>query len=162
MMSSASFDARAVRLSGTIVLGASVTHVFQLFSPLGEKQWVESWNPEILFPRDADWAEGMVFRISSRGQEEIWIVAELDMQTHRVVYYRVEPGSLVARVEVRCRALGPDQTETTTVYSYAGLSDAGNQHVATWTDTVYKAKMDHWEKAINGHLRGVESTRHRV
>jgi hypothetical protein len=141
-----------VRLTGTIALAAPVNDVFPLFSPLGEKKWVEGWDPEILFPRGADWVEGMVFRTFSPGQEAIWVVAELDPQAHRVVYYRVEPDNLVARVEVRCRALGIDRTEATTIYSYVGLSNTGNEHVAEWTNAAYMAKMDRWEKIINEYL----------
>jgi hypothetical protein len=149
------FQARTVRLTGTIVLHGPVDEVFHLFSPLGEKKWVEGWDPEILSPRGGDWAEGMVFRTVSQGQEEIWVVAELDRQGKRVVYYRTEPGRLVARVEVGCRALDPGRTEATTVYSYVGLSDAGNAQVAEWTDTAYRSKMERWEKIINDYLHAV-------
>lgn len=147
------FQARTVRLTGTIVLHAPINEVFHLFSPIGEKKWVEGWDPEILSPRDTDWAEGMVFRTVSEGREDIWVVAQLNLQAHRVVYYRTEPGRVVARVEVRCRALDPRRSEATTLYSYVGLSEAGNAHVAEWTDAVYASKMERWEKVINDYLR---------
>jgi hypothetical protein len=149
------FSARTAKLTGTILLHAPIDDVFPLFSPLGEKKWVTGWNPEILYPRGADWAEGMVFRTASDGLEAIWVVAELDAEAHRVVYYRTEPGRLVARVEVRCRALDDRRTEATTVYSYVGLSESGNEHVAEWTDAVYRSKMQRWENDINDYLRTV-------
>lgn len=149
------FDAHTVTLTGTIVLAAPVDEVFELFSPLGEKKWVEGWNPQILFPKGGTWNQGMVFRTFSPGQEATWIVAELDLHAHRVVYYRVEPARLVARVEVRCRALAADRTEATIVYSYVGLTQAGNDHLAEWTDAAYKAKMDRWEGVINEYVRRV-------
>jgi hypothetical protein len=152
---SGAFVARTVKLTGSIILDAPIAQVFPLFSPMGEKHWVEGWNPEILFPLNADWVEGMVFRTFSDRQDEIWTISELDLASHRVVYYRVEPGRLVARVEVVCRALNDDHTEVTTLYSYVGLSEAGNAHVADWTDAAYRAKMNRWKESIAAYLRSL-------
>ena len=151
----APFAARSVTVGGAILLHGPIDQVFPLFSPLGEIHWVQGWSPEILAPRDTDWAEGMVFRTRMDGPEEIWVVAELDVQAHRVVYYRTEPGRLVARVEVRCRALDHGRTEASTTYSYVGLSAAGNAHIAEWTDAAYRAKMERWERNINEYLRRI-------
>lgn len=148
-----SFHPRTAALTGTIALDGPVDDVFPLFSPLGERHWVEGWAPEILFPRDTDWAEGMVFRTWSDGREDVWVVAELDTSAHRVVYFRTEPGLLVARVEVRCRALEDRRTETTTHYSYVGLSDAGNAHIDGWTPAEYDAKMQRWKRNIDAYLQ---------
>jgi hypothetical protein len=153
------FKAKTVEFRGTIVLNAPVSDVFPLFSPAGEEKWVEGWKPEILFPSGIDWAEGMVFRTSSSGQEEIWVVAELDNEAHRVVYYRTEPGRLVARIEVRCRPLEAKRTETTTVYTYVGLSVAGNAYIAEWTDAAYLSKMQRWQHTINEYLQAITTGR---
>ena len=150
---SPSFEARTASLTGTIVLHAAIDDVFPLFSPLGEKKWVEGWEPEILAPRGADWAEEMVFRTRSGGREDVWVIAELDRSGYRVVYYRTEPNLLVARVEVACRALDDERTEATITYSYVGLSNAGNEHIAEWTGAAYRSKMERWEKTINDYLR---------
>lgn len=149
------FEPRAVTLTGTIVLDAPIDEVFPLFSPLGETKWVDGWEPELLAPRGADWVQGMVFRTVSDGRPQIWVVSELEMQAHRVVYYRTEPDLLVARVEVRCGRLDSQRTEAAIVYSYVGLSDAGNTHIDQWTDAAYRSKMTHWETVINGYLRRV-------
>jgi hypothetical protein len=149
-----SFEPRTATLTGTIALDGAVDDVFPLFSPLGERHWVEGWDPEILFPRDSDWAQGMVFRTITEGREDVWVVAGLDARAHRVVYYRTEPGLLVARVEVCCRALDERRTEATTTYSYVGLSNTGNAHIASWTTQAYAAKMHRWEQNINRWLAG--------
>jgi hypothetical protein len=94
----------------------------------------------------------MVFRTTTDGHDAIWIVAELDRRAHRVVYYRTEPERLVARVEVACHDLGEQRTKAAVVYSYIGLSDAGNADIAAWSDSSYTAKMMQWEESINGRL----------
>jgi len=153
MISTSPFESRTATLTGSILLHAPIEDAFPLFSPLGERQWVAGWNPEILSPRGADWAEGMVFRTVSEGRQVTWVVAHLDRQAHRVVYYRTEPGLVVARVEVRCQPVGDRRTRVATQYDYVGLSEAGNDHVAEWTDAAYAAKMAGWESTINEVLR---------
>ena len=146
------FVAGTMTLTGAIILNADIDRVFRLFSPLGEKNWVTGWDPEILAPRGANWAPGMVFRTVSDGREEIWVIAELDTTAHRVVYFRIEPGRLVARVEVRCRQLVNHQTEAATLYSYVGLSALGNSEIAEWSDAAYRSKKEQWTRMINQYL----------
>jgi hypothetical protein len=103
MKESPSFVARAVTLTGTLTLDGPADAVFYLFSPLGEMKWVDGWTPELLWPTGVDWTEGMVFRTRTGQLEEIWVISELDLKARRVVYYRTEPGRLIARIEVSCR-----------------------------------------------------------
>lgn len=145
------FRPQSMTLSGKLQIDGHVDEVFELFTPLGEKKWVEGWDPEILFPPGVSLAEGMVFRTFAQDQEEIWVVSHLDVPAHHILYDRVEPKHVAARVEIRCRATGAT-TEVSTSYRYVGLSDAGNRYVATWTDAAYAAKMARWQKLINRHL----------
>jgi hypothetical protein len=148
-----SSEPKTATLTGTIALNGPIERVFPLFSPLGERAWVPGWDPEILSPRNAKWEQGMVFRTASENGDVVWIVAKLDRRAHRVVYYRTEPGRLVARVEVTCRETDEHRTEATVVYSYVGLSDAGNAEIAEWSDSSYAAKMADWERTINDLLQ---------
>jgi hypothetical protein len=60
------------------------------------------------------------------------------------VYHRIEPGHLVARIEVRCAALCGDRTEATVAYSFVGLSETGNDAIGAMTGEDYAAKMARW------------------
>ncbi|MBI1747944.1 MAG: hypothetical protein HYR55_15355 [Acidobacteria bacterium] len=144
--------ARARTLTGSIVLGGAVDEVFRLFSPLGEKQWVPEWDPQILHPVEAEWEEGLIFRTREETGEAVWIVTRLDFALHKVTYHRVEPGRYVARIDVSCRALGQRSTEATIVYAFVGLSDRGNREIAAMTQNDYDAKMVRWQKWITAHL----------
>ena len=146
------FEPKVATLTGAIVLDGPIQRVFPLFSPLGERAWVPGWNPEILSPRGAEWEQGMVFRTASEDTEAVWVVAEFDQRAHRVVYYRTEPGRLVARVEVSCQEVDQQRTRAMVTYSYVGLSDAGNAHIDEWSESAYASKMAHWQEAINGSL----------
>ena len=42
----------------SIVLSGSIACVFLLFTPAGEKLWVEGWDPEFLHPTSGETCEG--------------------------------------------------------------------------------------------------------
>lgn len=123
--------------------------MFKLFSPLGEKSWVPDWNPELLYPPGVAWAEGLIFRTREEMGDAIWVVTRLDHTAHEVRYHRVEPGRYVARIAIRCAALGHDVTEVSTVYEFVGLSDQGNIEIKGMSQDGYAEKMARWTRWIN-------------
>lgn len=148
----AGFTSRSVRLAGTIRLDGPIDRVFELFSPVGEKLWVPGWDPELLHPKGVDWAVGLVFRTREEQGEAIWIVTRLDRPAHDVEYHRVEAGRYLARVAVRCTALGARLTEASIEYEFVGLSERGNAEIGEMGDEAYAAKMGRWTHWINEHL----------
>ncbi len=147
------FRAHDVALRGQLALSADADRVFPLFSPVGERQWVPGWSPELLHPPGVEWAEGQVFRTREDTAEDVvWIVTRLDPAEHRVEYRRVVPGRYVATVEVRCRAEGDRRTRVDVSYSYVGLSEAGNREIDAMSQPAYDEKMARWQGWIEAHL----------
>ena len=146
------FEAVAVLLKGAFRVGAPVDDVFPLFSPLGEKSWVPNWDPELLYPRGASWAQGMIFRTAGERGDAIWLVSRLDLDAHEVEYRRVEAGRYVVRVSVRCTADGAGGTTVGTEYEFVGLSESGNAEIAAMTQDGYAQKMHQWAAWIQQHL----------
>jgi hypothetical protein len=138
------FSARVIELTGGLVVAAPVTKAFELFSPLGEKGWVPSWNPELVFPDDGAWQRGQVFRTRDGAREAVWIVASLDAAAHAVEYHRVEAGYHVARVSVRCTVTSSLETRVEVTYRYVGLTAAGNDEIASMTSEAHAARMARW------------------
>ena len=143
------FVARSVEFYGGLTVAGPVKQVFELFSPLGEKQWVPGWNPELLHPPGASWARGLIFRTQEEQGEAVWVVTALEREAHEVEYYRVESGRYVARVNVGCRAGADGRTQVTTTYSFVGLSPEGNAEIGFMTDEQYAEKMKRWEQWIS-------------
>ncbi len=146
------FASKSVRFVGTISLNGSIEEVFPLFSPQGEKLWVPDWNPLLLHPPAADWAEGLIFQTEEEKGEAIWVVTRLDRAAHQVEYYRVEPGRYVARIAVSCAAIADQLTEAATKYEYIGLTEEGNAEIAAMTEDSYSVKMGRWSVWINEYL----------
>jgi hypothetical protein len=134
---------------GTLHVDEEVSKAFPLFSPLGEKSWVPKWNPELLFPPDTKWDQGLIFTTEGA----VWVVAALDRTAHTVSYYRVEPERLVANVRVACRPEDDGRTEVEVSYTFVGLTDAGNETIGAMSDAEYTQKLVNWEKWIKESRR---------
>jgi hypothetical protein len=75
----------------SIVLSGSIDRVFHLFTPAGEKLWVEGWDPEFLHPTSGETCDGMVFRTSHGGEITLWACIDWSPSAYRVRYARVTP-----------------------------------------------------------------------
>jgi hypothetical protein len=148
---SSSFRAKSVTRSGTIRLHGPIDQVFPLFGPVREKDWAPGWNPRILAPLNRDVAEGMVFTVQEPEGTAYWMVTQFDATEHLITYANVTPGFIVNRIVIRCRPVGPKETEAVVAYTHPGLSDPGNRFAESQTEGAYAAKMQHWQIAIN-HL----------
>ncbi len=133
---------------------AGVETVFPLFTPLGERHWAKGWNPEILFPRDRDVAQGMVFR-THEGVEHIWTLIAYDPGNHTVAYNVVGEAVLVRQIRVRCKVTGSGHTEVEVTDSYIGLSQQGNEFIESLNEAAYEKKMENWKRAIDGYLASI-------
>ena len=155
------FQAKGVTRHGLLAFDAPVDVVFPLFTPQGERHWVEGWDPQILFPRDRDIAEGMVFQTRDHGNLLLtWTVTRYDEPYHAIAYNVVAPDLLVRRIEVRCRPLGPARTEVAVTDSYVGLSEHGNAFIDHLTEPEYAKKMAYWKERIGGYLAGIAKSGH--
>lgn len=146
------FSPRTVTWRGRVDLVGKVDDIFPLFSPAGERSWVPGWDPELLHPAGADWAQGQIFRTREELGEAVWIVSRLDRAAHEVEYYRVEPGRYVARIEVRCRPGGDRVAHAEISYSFVGLSERGNLDIDAMSQEAYDEKMARWAVWIENHL----------
>jgi hypothetical protein len=144
------FQAKAVTRRGTIRLNAAAERVFPLFGPVQEKQWVSTWNPQIVWPSDRDVAEGMVFLTHNEPYGDThWVVTRFDAAQHFIAYANFTPGDLANRIEIRCRAAGAGATECEVMYAHVALGERGNAVIEHMDEKAYAAKMAHWQEAIN-------------
>src|SRR5271169_4508443 len=114
---------------------------FPLFSPVGEKCWVPRWEPDLLYPLGVDWAEGQLFCTREEFGDAIWVVSRLDVVNCNVIYYRVEPGRYVAKIDIRVKPIGDLHSGAIIDYSFVGLSEAGNNEIELMTKGAYDEKM---------------------
>lgn len=139
------FVPASVTLDGSFRVNRTPDSAFPLFSPRGEEAWVPDWKPELLYPADAEWQEGQVFRTRHGTDESIWFVGYLDREGHRVVYHRVDAGLTAVTVSVCCDGAASDATKVTVRYTVVGITEAGNDFVRKQKQEDFAARMLQWE-----------------
>lgn len=143
-----------IQRTGTLAVPRPIEEAFPLFSPLGEKAWIDGWNPVFHWPVSGEWSAGQVFSTTAQGIETIWIVARLDKTAHEVEYHRVTPGLHVAEVVVSCRTHGTNRTEVHIRYTYTALTSDGEAFLGSVTEASFAEMIADWERRIQQYLQG--------
>lgn len=141
---------RRVVLRGQVRVALPVERTLHLFTPAGERLWVDGWDPTFPAGEEGDGAAGGTAFLTHRdGKEAIWVVVERG--EHVVRYARVTPGEWAGLVEVRC-ASGPDGSTTAEVtYDLTALEEAGHARLAELA-AGYAAYLGQWESQIGEAL----------
>ena len=137
------------RLTGRLHVGLPPAAAFRLFTPCGEQDWADGWQPHFPAPAPDDTEPGTVFETSAHGQHTIWLVTERERGC-RIGYTRVTPGHQAGTVTVRLTAAG-DGSEVEVTYQLTALSDAAGRHLADFADG-YDGYLRSWEEAIDALL----------
>lgn len=145
-------DSKHIERRHTIVVDAPVGRVFPLLTPLGERQWVDAWEPEFLHPPSGETEEGMVFRTSHGGETTLWSCVRWEPEQHHARYVRVTPGSRFGFVDVACAAIDADHARVTIAYAYTALSDAGAAALATLGEEGFRTMIDGWKPMLEASL----------
>ena len=136
---------------------------FRLFEPVGEKLWAEGWHPVFTSPSDAELHDGSVFTVECATPQggtltSVWMVSRYN-PPHAIEYRNVFPGVRATQIVVRCEPVGTRQTRVVVHYVYHGLSESGDQFLATITPEAFRTNLNGWDTAIRAWLgRGTPAT----
>jgi|WetSurMetagenome_2_1015567.scaffolds.fasta_scaffold04011_2 hypothetical protein len=146
--------AKSISHTAEFEINQPVQVVFPLFTPEGEKRWAPGWDYEnIMGTRTLD--EDYIFLTRTHdhaANEAIWIVKSYEPETHRVRYYKIEPGEKVGIIEAACDPLTSGSTKVQVTYRYVGLSEAGNRFVERFTKKDYEAFIEGWKRLIESYF----------
>ncbi|MFC2083111.1 hypothetical protein ACFLSG_03635 [Candidatus Bipolaricaulota bacterium] len=147
--------------TSVVRLEGAVSRIFPLFSPLGEREWAEGWDPTVVWPADEIVRERMVFTVQhGDGPETMWIVSKYD-EREAVIEYTVHESKSVHWIFIRCRAAQDEEsTEAEVTYTYVGTNEDARQQNAHHLAYMYKHNLKNWEYAINHYLRTGERITH--
>jgi hypothetical protein len=142
------FSGERVVRSHSFTVASPMAEAFRLFEPEGERAWAQGWDPRYIFPSAGTAERGMVFTTTHGNESTIWNLTRHDPPGGVLEYLRVTPGSRVAVVLVQCAEIGPDKTRVTVVYTFTGLSEAGDEYVRAMDEAHYRTFIDGWATAI--------------
>ena len=154
------FQSRSATSAGTVRLEAPVEKVFPFFTPLGERDWAQGWDPQPIYPFDGATRNGMVF-LTQDHKPMLWVVSHYDPAKHEISYVTVTHEILVRQIVISCREEN-GATLADVTYTMTGLSPEGNRMVEEYAGKGHADRLRHWEEAINYLLEtGKQLTHHR-
>ncbi|MEW9528084.1 SRPBCC family protein [Microbispora sp. NPDC049125] len=159
------------RLTGTLRVPLPPARAFPLFTPYGERAWVQGWDPR--FPDDiddirpmggkghagddggdgpADTRPGTVFQTHAHGETTTWVVVDR-RPGRRMAYARVTPGARAGTVEVDLDddPGAPGHSVVTVTYDLTAMDEAARAELGVFA-AGYGGFLRSWEEAIAASL----------
>jgi hypothetical protein len=133
------------RLSDRIHVTLPAEEAFELFTPRGEREWAQGWDPTFPVPTANDCEPGTVFETDAHGHRGTWMVTDR-APGKRIAYAQVIPGERAGSITVTLEAT-EDGTDVEVVYDLTPLSDAGARHLKQFANG-YGDYLRSWQDAI--------------
>jgi hypothetical protein len=134
------------RLQREVRIGLAANRALHLFTPAGERLWVEDWEPTFPAGESGDGAgEGTVFVTDHGGHRTIWTVVERGER--HVRYARTTPDHWAGVVEVRCHPDAGEATRAIVTYELTALSEDGRRALDEFARG-YPQYVAEWERLI--------------
>jgi hypothetical protein len=147
------FKPERIHRSSTFSINSTIENVFPLFGPIREMEWAEGWNPEIICRSSAEILaeEHMIFQTDGHGEKFTWVITQFQPEKY-LIEYTVSTPERIWFIRVQCKAAG-QKTQATVSYTYAGLTEAGNQKNELALKRMFADDLKDWEEAINYYLK---------
>ena len=141
-----------MRCAGAFEVELDLDRALALFTPEGERDWVEDWDPHYIYEPEGDRAEpGTVFLTHGHGPGEaatVWVIAAREPDAMR--YLRRDPHGIAGSVEVRCTPAG---NATRVEVTYALAAAGGGVHEELYRFAAgYEDYLDGWRTAIEAAI----------
>jgi len=125
-----------------------VDEVFHLFDPVSERDWVDDWDPQPVFPEELSRTAGTVFTLDRDGSTAIWTVLRHEPTQHLAEYLVADAGYLHRWIYVSCSAVSEDTTRVSVRYVTTALGPAGQKDIERYGEEFLKA----WEAPVQAAL----------
>jgi hypothetical protein len=133
------------RLTDRIQVALPPDEAFHLFTPRGEREWAQGWDPTFPAPTPDDSEPGTVFETDAHGHRGTWLVTHR-VKGRRISYAQVIPGDRAGSITV---TLEPTDggSDVEVVYELTPLSKTGAHHLKQFADG-YGEYLRSWQDAI--------------
>lgn len=123
---------------------------FQLFTPRGEREWTDGWDPTFPAPTEDDSAPGTVFQTDAHSHRGTWLVTDREWG-RRIAYAHVVPGHTAGSVTVTLDA-SDRGSEVEVVYELTPLSETGERDLEQFAQN-YGDFLQSWQDEIATYLK---------
>ena len=119
-----------------------------LFTPEGERQWADGWDPQYPDPSRRE-GPGAVFTTAHGDHDTTWIM--VDQRPDSVRYARVVHGMNAGTVTVEGISAGEGSTRIRVTYDLTHLSSAGQDRLRAF-EADYETEIAAWASEIAAAL----------
>ena len=137
--------------TGRLELPLPAAEALWLFTPEGERAWVEGWSP-IYSTGEPSERAGTVFVTRAHGAETTWVVIGIDRREHTAAYARLTPGHHAGTVRVRCQDLRPGYSRVMVEYDLTALEGSRPSALDGFREAPFAALIESWGTAISRYL----------
>ncbi|GLX99149.1 SRPBCC family protein [Herbidospora sp. NBRC 101105] len=139
-------------LTGSFEVALPPEEAFHLFTPAGERAWVDGWDPVFPDPmgEQDDTLPGTVFQTHADGDATTWVVLER-RRGQMMSYARLTPGHRAGTVTVTLAPASAQITEVTVTYDLTALTEPAQAELEAFAEG-YSAFMRSWHDTIAKHL----------
>ena len=142
---------RRVTRTYTQQLIADPSRVFPLLCPVREVDWIEDWDPPVVYSHSGIAELDCVFVTEAAPHDAIWYISQHEPESGFVEMIKISPGVTACKLSIQLQptAAGSDATVT---YTHTSLGPTGDAFVDSFTESYYRKIMLDWEARINHYL----------
>ena len=144
---------KPVRVTRTYVqkLVKGPGEVFPLLCPVREAEWVEGWDPLVVYANSGLAEPECVFLTPATPHPAIWFITVHEREHGHVEMLKIVPELTACRLCIQLSAT-PEGSEARITYSHTSLGPKGDAFVAAFTEEHYVGFMREWEAQVNHYL----------
>lgn len=123
--------------------------VFELCCPVRECEWVEGWDPVVVWTECGLVEPGCTWLMQDGA---IWFTAEHDPHRGRLRLLKTIPGFTVCDIEIEVRPTGASSCELELVYTHTAIGDAGRDFCDGLSEEAFTEFAQGWQRALDAAL----------
>ncbi|MDX1647242.1 MAG: hypothetical protein R3304_08860 [Longimicrobiales bacterium] len=146
----------SVECVGTVRVSLAPLKALPLFTPEGERAWVEGWSPTYPSGRPRKPDRGLVFEVGKESGASVWIVTRFDEARRGASYGYVLPRRRAALIDVDVEEEpGGEGSLVRVRYRMTSLSPDGDTFVRDFEEG-FTDFLRSWETSLDRHLATAE------
>jgi len=130
---------------------AEPAKVFPLLCPVREADWLDGWDPLVVFSQSGTAEPDCVFLTKVNPSNAIWYITRYEPDAGFVEMIKITPTVTACKLTIQLRPVG-NGSEATITYIHTSLGPQGDAFVAAFTEEHYRQFMRDWEARINHYL----------
>ena len=132
-------------------LVAGPSEVFPLLCPVREADWIEGWDPSVVFSESGVAEPDCVFLTGESPNDAIWYITRHEPANDFVEMIKITPKVTACKLTIQLHP-AKGGSEAIITYAHTSLGSEGDTFIASFTEDHYQQFMRDWEARINHYL----------